>query len=238
MSAAKKYFTKFVKKIQLNPNTFEFYFEKPPGFKFSPGQYLKMFLPIENPDMRGTSRYFTISSSPLVPYLTITTRAVRSSFKKTLKNLKDGETVSIFGPLGYFNLNQENQKPKVFLAAGMGVTPYHSILRTIYKDKISFDIFLFASFEKSSDAIYLKDFKQMETINPKLKVIFTLSKEKKVEFEKGRISIDMIEKYFPKWKNAEFFVVGSESAEKGLLDLLKRVGIEEENIFSENFPGY
>lgn len=238
MTNAQKFSTKFIGKTQLNSNTFEFKFEKPVGFDFEPGQYLKIFLPIEKPDNRGTSRYFTISSSSAEPYLTISTKVIKSTFKKTLANLKPGENISIFGPLGYFNLNIKNKKSKIFLAAGMGITPYHSILKSLTGYKFPFKIFLFASFGKRSDLIYLDEFNKLQAMNPALKIIYTLTKEKDNFLENGRISVNMIGKYFPEWKNAEFFVVGSESAEEGLVDLLKHAGISEENIFSENFPGY
>ena len=76
--------------------------------------------------------------------------------------------------------------------------------------------------------------------NPKIKIIYTLTKESKpvLGFERGRINKDLIKKYCPDYKKAEFYVVGSEAMEIGLLEMLKAMRIPKKNIFSENFPGY
>jgi len=236
VTKAQKLKVQFIEKRKLNDDTFEFHFSKPVGFKFTPGQYLKMFLSIKNPDRRGSSRYFTISASPKDSYLTITTKIIKSSFKKKLVNLKKGDEISIFGPIGYFYINNQNLKPKIMLAGGMGITPYHSILKALNIKKLKFQILLLSSFSKFPEVFYKKEFEEIN--RGKIKVIFTLTKDQKDGFEKGRINREMIEKYYPNWRKAEFFVTGSEKTEKGLLKLLKEMGVKEKNIFSENFPGY
>ncbi len=239
MPKAKKFETTFVKKIKLSSDAYEFYFRRPIGFKFNSGQYLKWFLEIKNPDDRGTSRYFTISSSPNnLGYITITTRVIKSSFKKKLSHLKKGDIVRAFGPLGYFTFDLKNKKDKIFLAGGIGLTPYHSILTTIDGEKNIPNIYFFVSFSKKDEVIYHDLFEQIEKRNPRIKIIYTLTKEKAEGFEFGRISKDLIKKYSPNYKKAEFFVVGSEVMEEGMLQMLKDMRIPKKNIFSENFPGY
>lgn len=235
---AGKFSLEFDHKNKLNENTFEFYFNKPKNFKFKSGQYIKLSLDIKNPDSRGSSRYFTISSSPNEDFLTITTRIIKSSFKKNLATLKKGDLVNVFGPIGYFDFNLKSAKPKIFLAGGIGVTPYHSILQAVRLKKNLPPIFLFASTSKKSEVVYFEELRRIADENTSINVVYALTKEKREGFEKGRIDEEMIEKYFPEFAKAEFFIVGSEIAEKGFLELVRRMGIPEENIFSENFPGY
>jgi len=241
MPKASRIEPEFVKKIKLSKDTYEFYFSRPFGFKFKAGQYLKWTLPIRNPDSRGSSRYFTISSSPEnSEYLTITTRVIKSSFKKKLLRLKKGEKVKAFGPLGYFDFNIKNKKQKIFLAGGIGLTPYHSILTSIDGKKNIPPVCFFVSFSKKDEVVYFDLFKHIEKRNPKVKIIYTLTKESKpvLGLEQGRINKDLINKYCPDYKKAEFYVVGSEAMKAGLLQMLKEMRIPKKNIFSENFPGY
>ncbi len=227
----------FIRKIPLNENTYEFHFKKPRGFKFIPGQYLKISLPVSNPDMRGSSRHFTISSSPKDKDLTITTRIIRSSFKMHLNELKEGEVIKAFGPIGYFTFDLKSKKTKIFLAGGIGLTPYRSLLRSLDGKKGIQNIYLFISFPSKNESVYLEELKELEQKNPFI-IIYTFTRKFEANFEKGRITKELIAKYIPDYKDAEFFIVGSEEVEQAFLKLVKSMSVVEKNIFSENFPGY
>lgn len=240
MIKARKFETIFLKKEKINKETFSFYFStKDLKFNFNPGQYIKMYLDIPNSDSRGTSRYFTISSSPLEKeFIAITTRIIKSSFKLKLVSLKPGETVSFFGPLGYFNFDTQDKNQQVFLAGGIGVTPFHSILKYVTERKIKSKIILIASFSNKKDIVFYDELKNIENKNKNIKIIYTLSKKTDDYFEHGRIDDVLIKKYLNDYKDAKYFAVGSESFEFSIFNTLLGMGIKEENIFKENFPGY
>lgn len=235
-SIAQKFELPFIRKERINKGVYSFYFEKN-NFSFNPGQYVKLTLPVINPDFRGSSRYFTVSSSPSDHELAITTKIIKSSFKKKLHSLKKGDMVSALGPIGYFNFSIKNKKNKVFLAGGIGITPYYSIIRT-YKKIKSIRICLIVSFSSKKEIIFYDELRKIEKENPNIKIIYTLTKEKVSGFENGRIDKEMILKYCPDYKRSEFFIVGSVAFEQNFLAILKEIGIKEKNIFSENFPGY
>jgi ferredoxin-NADP reductase len=87
-SAPSSFALPFIKKIQHNAGTYSLYFDRSTyEFTFSPGQYVKMTLPHEDADERGTSRFFTIASSPNQAELVITTRMLQSTFKRTMLQL-------------------------------------------------------------------------------------------------------------------------------------------------------
>lgn len=115
----------YLRKEQIAEDTFSFFFGREGmDFDYLPGQYVRMTLSHPAPDERGTSRFFTIASSPTGEReIMITTRVIESTFKKTLIALKPGQEVEMYGPLGKFVLDTGDQTPKVFLAEHLGLEP-------------------------------------------------------------------------------------------------------------------
>lgn len=109
MPQVKVFHLPFVKKILVSNDVYSYFFDlKDIAFDFQPGQYIQMTLPLSNPDERGSSRFFTIASSPTErEYLMITSRKGRSSFKRELFALKSGTSVQFFGPIGKFILEDQ-----------------------------------------------------------------------------------------------------------------------------------
>ena len=242
MRKVTKFELEFLKKEKVTSDTYSFYFNrKGIDFDFKPGQYIKIYLLVSNPDERGTSRYFTISSSPTdKDFLTITTRIVRSSFKLTLNKMKPGEKVNIFGPLGYFDFDEKSKKQNVFLSGGMGITPFHCILRYVNFKRLNPNIILIASFSLKDEAIFYDELSNIELANSTIKTVYTLTKEDKYypELEKGRIDSNVIKKYVQNYEESKFFIVGPEAFEISMIETIRKMGVSEDQIFSENFPGY
>ncbi len=253
MKKATKFELEFLKKEKMAKDTYSFYFNRvhvksglgkrgsAGYFDFKPGQYMKIYLSIPNADERGSSRYFTISSSPTdQDYLTITTKIIRSSFKLKLSKLKTGEKISAFGPLGYFDFGEKNKKQKVFLAGGIGITPFHSIIHYIDQRRLNLNVVLIVSFASKDETIFYNELKEIESRNSTIKIVYTLTKEKNLYpmFEIGRIDERMIKKYVQDYKESDFFIVGPEKFEAVMIETVKGMGIKRENIFTENFPGY
>lgn len=233
---AKKFQLEFIKKKKEATNVYSFYFKKPINLKFNPGQYFKVNLSIDNPDDRGSSRYFTISSSPSEKDLVITTKILDSAFKNKLHNLKKGEKINFFGPIGFFDINFNNKNKKVFLAGGIGVTPFRSILKSLKKNNS--EIILISSYAKKEDIIFEKELRKFENTFKFFKVHFTLTKEKVETYHNQRINKYLIKKLIPDYLEAEYFIVGTVMMEEELLNLMIDLGVDKNKIFTENFTGY
>ncbi len=245
-TTSSKFELPFVRYEQLTKDTFTFYFDRIKRgslekFDFSAGQYIRITLPIENPDERGTSRYFTISSSPTdLEYLTITTKIIQSSFKLKFKSLVENERVSFFGPLGSMFVSENDQDGIVFLAGGIGITPAHSMLRYIDSKKININFTLIVSFSFKDEVIFYEELKQIESRNLTVKVIYSLTKEENLysEFEKGRINEEMIKKYTQESLSSKYFIAGPPGMNEKMSKLASDMGIPTEKIVIENFTGY
>ena len=124
-----RFTTRLVDRTQVAEGTQAFTFERPAGFDFVAGQYLTITLPdpLYN-DEKGNSRTFSIASPPQeAGRLVIATRMTGSALKRSLAEAPLGAPVSIFGPAGTFTVKPD-PAPVVFIAGGIGITPFRSML--------------------------------------------------------------------------------------------------------------
>lgn len=119
---------------EIAPNIRTFTFQTDEAVSYRAGQYIQMILPHPDPDDRGVKRWFTVSASPTEGHIAITTKFAgdkASSFKKYLFSLKpeDNEIIEMVPPEGDFTLPNDLNLELVFVAGGIGITPYHSIVQ-------------------------------------------------------------------------------------------------------------
>jgi len=243
MSNNKFFFLPLIKKVQLTNEVWSFYFKRTgeePDFK--PGQYYEMKLDIKNPDERGDSRVFTICSSPTEKeYVMFTTKIIESSFKKTLLNLSLGTIVQFDGPWDDLDVNLDDPSPKIFFAGGIGITPFHSILKYCVDSNLNLPIILFASWQMRSDVLFHEFFRETEEKLSAFTYVPTISQEQE-DFdwngERGRIDQSVIERHVVKKDLATYYIVGPERFLKGIEEILLGMRISQEKIFAESFSGY
>jgi glycine betaine catabolism B len=116
--------------------TFRFDPERP--VDYIAGQFIDLSIGHEEADARGNRRWFTLSSSPTEPWVSITTRLTAgtgSSFKRALLALHPGEIASISDPMGDFVLPKDVTIPITFVAAGIGITPVRSMIKWMHDIK-------------------------------------------------------------------------------------------------------
>jgi ferredoxin-NADP reductase len=120
---------KLLRREEVAEGSMSFYFEKPPGFQFKPGQYVDCTLidPQET-DAQGNIRSLSLTSAPAEKDLMVATRMRGTAFKRVLKTMALGSQLQIEGPLGSFTLHSTASRPAVFLAGGIGITPFRSMI--------------------------------------------------------------------------------------------------------------
>jgi ferredoxin-NADP reductase len=125
-------------RVEVAEGTMAFYFEKPSRFDFKPGQSADLTLadPPET-DPEGNTRTFSIASPPFENQLMFTTRMRDTAFKRSLKKIALGTQVKIDPPMGSFTLHKNSAKAAVFLAGGIGITPFLSIVRQADHDPVA-----------------------------------------------------------------------------------------------------
>jgi len=166
--------SKLVRREEVAEGTMAFHFEKPSGFKFKAGQFADVILadPPET-DAEGNTRTFSIASPPFENELVFTTRMRDSAFKRSLKKVPLATEVTIGSAAGSFTLHKNRAKPAVFLAGGIGITPFLSIVRQAHHDRLRHQLYLFYSNRRPEDAAFLRTLQTLETTNPNFRLICT-----------------------------------------------------------------
>jgi len=237
------FFLPFLKKEKIAEDTYNFYFKRTGKERdFIPGQYYEIKLKIKNPDERGDTRVFTCSSSPTEKnYLMFTTRIIESSFKKAFHDLKKRDMVQFNGPWDDLNFDESEELPQIFLAGGIGVTPFHSIVKYAIDKKLTLPMMLFVSWINPKEMVFDKFFKDAEKRLADFKYIPTITEFddlKNWKGETGRISERMIKKYFKKVRFARFRISGPPGLVKAMRELCVQMNVPKENIIAEEFEGY
>ncbi len=209
-------------KIQIAPNIYEFIFESSKKLNFKPGQYLEWTLPQEKPDWRGSRRYLTIASSPTEDNIRVGTKYYEksSTFKKTLFDLNTPIIASQLA--GDFTLPKDPKTKLTFVAGGIGITPFRSMIKFLIDTKQIRDIILIY-INKSADEIVYKD------IIEKVKVFYINTSEV------GYLNAKNILDFTPDFLDRSWYISGPHNMVTATEHLLKNMGIK--HIKTDFFPG-
>ncbi len=226
-----------IKKQPLSQDIISFYFHKLPGIRYNAGEFIEISLELPKPDERGNRHWFTLSSSPTEKSLAITTRFPEgmSTFKKGLKKLKLGTKIQISPPMGDFILPRNNRRQMIFVAGGIGITPFRSILKFIYDTRDSRNIKLVYAARTEDDFIFIDLFKKV----PGLELIQLVSEPSKTwTGASGKLDISNIDKLAGGLKNKLVYFSGPEPMVEKLDKDLKKHGHPDNLIKTDFFPGY
>ena len=233
---------KLIDRREVARGTTVFSFEKPEGFTFKPGQYggFTLINPPET-DAGGITRRFSLLSTPDDNYLSIATRVHKNNhaYKRVLKELPVGGEIKFAGPAGAFTLHEDISMPAVFIAGGIGIAPFYSMIRHAIKLKSPQSMYLFYGNPHPEDAAFLTELIQLEQQYPNFKLIATMENAANIwQGETGFITHTMINKYVPDLAAPTYYVCGSPVMVTTLQETLVEMGIDEERIKVEDFPGY
>jgi ferredoxin-NADP reductase len=205
--------SKLLNRIDVAEGTMAFHFEKPQGFDFTAGQSTELTLlePPEN-DAEGNIRTFSIASAPFENYLMFATRMRDTAFKRSLKKVPLGTTVKIDPATGSFTLHKNSAKPAVFLAGGIGITPFLSIVKQAVHDRLPHKLQFFYSSRRPEDAPFLEDLQELEKASPSFQFVGTMTdmrhSGKKWNGENGYVDKEMLSRYLTDLRGPIYYIAG------------------------------
>lgn len=228
--------TRLINKKIIAKDTMSFEFQKPYDFKFEPGQFI-LIKSIEGE--KELQSVFSIASTPSEDNIMIAMRMRDSLFKNWLNSLNIDSEVEVNGPKGKFILPEVANKPIVFLAGGIGITPIRAMILHAFSKKFDDKIFLFYSNRTKEDIVFYEDFLRIKESN--LIFIPTLTREndlKNWNGEIGRINNDMIVKYVRDVRDCYYYIAGPPEFVNGMMEMVSNYNVKEEQIKKDIFTGY
>ncbi len=224
---------KLKEKKKVSTDTYHFIFETDKKIKFKPGQYLEWTLGHADADLRGNRRYFTIASGPseIDVALGVKFYEPSSTFKKRMLAMQPGDTIMAGQLAGDFTLPRDPKQKLAFIAGGIGITPFRSIIKDLMDRGEKRDAILFYSNRNTDEISY------REIFDDAARKIHIRTRYINTETE-GRITGEMIQREIPDYKERFFYISGTHAMTNAFETTLTAMGVPRAQIKIDFFPGF
>jgi ferredoxin-NADP reductase len=222
------YDVKLLERREIADGTMEFHFTWPEGFAFRAGQAVEVILP--GPE---GGHAFSLVNAPFEGELVVATRMRDSAYKNAFRALPDGSAVKVDGPFGSLTLHKNSARAAVFIAGGIGITPFMSILRQSARDGMPHRIVLVYSNRRPQDSAFLGELQAIARDNANFTLVTTMT-------EAGGSLVDatMISHASRGLPAPIFYVAGPPAMVEAMRATLEKAGVEDTDVRSEEFFGY
>lgn len=219
---------KLLEKENLVDNVWAFRFEPTTPLTWVAGQFIRVELPHDNPDAEGTKRFFTVSSAPYEEIVQITTRVTESTFKQALAVLPIGDRLPLLEkPDGDF-VWEASDKPLVFVAGGIGITPFRSILKQRAHDHLPLNVTLIYG-NRTDDIVFKDEFDSYAQADSQFNMQYVTGEP---------LTAAKLVELVPNLNASLVYVSGPEPMVEALGDQLKAAGLPESQLKQDFFPNY
>lgn len=235
--------TRLLNKEEAADSTMLFYFEKPESMTYTAGQYLHWTL-VDPPetDEKGIMRAFTLASAPFESTIMASTRIRDTAYKRDLAMMEVGDEMELDEPQGDLTLHDDASTPAVFVIGGIGITPVRSMVLQSLHESTGHPLYVFYSNKRVEDAPFLAELREAAAGADNLTFVPTMTdtEDSGAEWsgETGHIDKDMLTRYLPDLGTAIYYVSGPAQMIEAMAGMLRDAGVEDQNIRSEEFPGY
>jgi len=196
-----------------------------------PGQYIHYTLPQEAPDERGEERWFTISSAPFEAEIRITTRIFDrpSTFKQRLMTLKPGDEVEVDPPEGDFVLGDDSRQ-YIFVAGGIGITPFRAIIKALDHDGKNIKIDLLYANRNDTDIVFQAELEEIASRHDDFNIRYFVGDT--------RIDGETLDACKSAYHDPYFYISGPEPMVESFKAMLSELGVSKDHRQLDFFPGY
>jgi len=235
--------TQLLRREDVAEGTAAFHFARPEGFEFKAGQSMSVTL-VDPPetDAKGNTRTFSIASAPFEATIEIATRLRDTAFKRVLAALPPDSPLRLRGPGGKFTLDEGDMRPAVFLAGGIGTTPFVSMLRQAAHDRWDRELKLFFANRRPEDAPFLTELEGLQERNPRFRLIATMTDLEKSarpwSGERGMIDRALLSRHLDHLAEPVYYLAGPPAMVDALQKMLVAAGVRPAAIRTDQFFGY
>jgi ferredoxin-NADP reductase len=208
---------------------------------FRPGQYFWVTLldpPYE--DEKGPRRHISVVTSPNDRgVLGLCTRLRDSAFKRSLAELPVGAEVEVEQPKGDFVLPDATDVPYVFVAGGIGITVFRSMLRFIAEEGLEHRVTLVYSNRDRESTAFLDELSELDRTHENVDLVLTMTDDPEWDGETRRIGPELLRAYLGDELGAyRYLLAGPPGMVEGVTAELREAGIPDDRIRPERFSGY
>lgn len=229
-------------RIQIAPDIYDFVFVPTRRLRFAPGQYMEWTLGHDDPDGRGNRRFFTLASSPTEDALRVGVKFYpqSSTFKHAMLTM-DGHTEVVATHLaGDFTLPADPRQKCVFIAGGIGITPFRSMIKYLLDTHQPRPIVLFYATRRVDDMVYHDVFEQAWR-ELGIKTIYTITNPHQRpawwQGQVGRITPELIQAEVPDYLDCTFYLSGPNVMVDAFKTSLAQLHVKKHRIKTDYFPG-
>lgn len=197
------------------------------AIKVTPGQFI--FIGFKSKNVSGESHPFSVSQVLENGQITVSAKK-EGDFTDTLPSLQRGDVGRIEGAFGRFSFNRYKNKNQVWVAGGIGITPFLGMAATLVKTDYTVDLYYAVHAEK--EAVYLKELSELakKSKNFRLFPVFTVTQ--------GRLTAEVIQNATPDFLKKDFFICGPPAMMYSLREQLVKLGVQDSHIHTEEFTIY
>jgi ferredoxin-NADP reductase len=208
---------------------------------FRPGQYFWVELPDRGyDDERGLRRHISVVTSPTERgVLGLCTRLRDSAFKKTLVELELGDEVDVEPPKGDWALPEDTGPSYVFVAGGIGITVFHSMLRYIADTGAPYRVTLVYSNRDRESTAFLGELEEWDRTLPDFRMILTMTDDPGWDGESRRLDAEVLRDLLDaELGTFTFLVAGPPAMVESVAGELTSAGVPEDKVLAARFSGY
>lgn len=172
----------------------------------------------------------------------VATRMRDTAYKRVLRSAPEGLELKMDGPTGSFVLHENAAKPAVFLAGGIGITPFLSIVRQAAKEEMRRAFYLFYSNRRPEDAAFLGPLGNHFGGHPHLHFVPTMTEmdesQRPWRGERGYIDRPMLRRYVSDLRGPIYYIAGPPAMVSAMRRMLTSAEVDEDDVRTEEFSGY
>jgi ferredoxin-NADP reductase len=208
---------------------------------FRAGQYFWVELPDRgHEDEKGLRRHISVVTSPTERgVLGLCTRVRDTAFKNTLAELEVGDEVDVEQPKGDYVLPEDTSPHYVFVAGGIGITVFRSMLRYIADTGEPYRVTLVYSNRDRASTPFLDELQELERTLPGFQLVLTMTQDDGWEGETRYVSAELLSDHLEgELGDHTYLVAGPPAMVEAVTGQLSAAGVPDERVLPDRFSGY
>jgi ferredoxin-NADP reductase len=225
---------------QISDKVFDYVFQPDRKFKFIPGQFMEWTLADVPYDARGNRRTFTIASSPTETdiHLGLKFYEPASTYKAELERMQPGDVIYASQLAGNFTLNGNERRKLVFIAGGIGITPFRSMIKYATDKQMQVDITLIYVVGDSSEFAFKSELNEAAQVGVRTVPVVTDLTYSQPGVISAKLSSELIKNEVPDYGERIFYISGPNAMVDAAKEYLRSLGVSSSSIITDHFSGY